>query len=598
MSGRPVWHAVAMGDDEVSKATVYDLIVIGGSAGGLSVAISSLRTGLQRVRIVESSKRVALPDLIGPNQLDVGFGETVSAVDTAGEHLVVTTDRHTYRTRAVLVADRRPDITWTPPIELPESDRIHVTDVGSLHDQDVLVVGLSDHAVELVAQFADTGNRVVLAASGLDPSLLSPAGASVLRKLERERAATLLYRSTPTSITLVNGFPMTDFGDRRTPDLQFDHVVFAPGREMSGPDDVGATPAAIESGQLWFIGDPRDDRPATTAPGWQVGVALAEAVFPELKVEPVAPNLERRTKHVGAIEELRNEHYNATITAFEPTHTDLWVLRVKPDHGDTSYLPGQYASLGLGFWEPRIDDAPDTEADKRWDKLIRRSYSISSRMFDEHGYLTDDNGLDELEFYIVLVAPTDDNTPALTPRLALKQVGDRIYLGPKVAGRYTLKVVEDPTAEIVFFSTGTGEAPHNGMVVELLRKGHTGPIISAVTVRESKDLGYMRQHRELEQRYPNYHYFPMPTREPGIPKRYLQDLIRDDDFANELGVRISPETSHVFLCGNPAMIGIPKEHDGELTFPETVGVVELLSERGFTVDRRNAPGNIHFEEYW
>ena len=271
---------------------------------------------------------------------------------------------------------------------------------------------------------------------------------------------------------------------------------------------------------------------------------------------------------------------------------------MRPDQGDTSYLPGQYASLGLGYWEERIDDAPDPDADKRWDKLIRRSYSISSRMFDDHGYLTDENGLDELEFYIVLVPPTPDNTPALTPRLALKREGDRIYLGPKVAGRYTLDSVIDPRAEIVFFSTGTGEAPHNGMVVDLLRKGHTGPIVSAVTVRQSADLGYLDKHRELESRYANYHYLPMPTREPGVPKRYLQDLIRDDDFGEKLGVQLSPETSHVFLCGNPAMIGVPEEKDGTLVFPEPTGVVELLVERGFTVDRRNSPGNIHYEEYW
>lgn len=587
-----------MEDPDSAGSTVHDLIVIGGSAGGLSVAISSLRSGLRLVRILESASRVALPDLIGPNQLDVAFGETVSSIDVANEHLVVATNRSNYRTRAVLVADRHADPDWSPPIPLPDSERIHVTDAGPFNDDDVLVVGLSDHAVELCAQYADAGNRVVLAASGLDPSLLSPAGASVLNKLERERQATLLYRSSPQHITLVDGYPMTDFGDRRTPDLQFDQVVFAPGRKMSQPGDVGASTAAVDSGKLWFIGDPADDTPVTTAPGWQVGVAMAEALFPELDVAPPAPKLERRTKHVGAIQELREEHYNATITDFEATHSDLWVLRVKPDHGDTSYLPGQYASLGLGFWEERIDDAPDPDAEERWDKLIRRSYSISSRMFDEHGYLTDDNGLDQLEFYIVLVPPTEDNTPALTPRLALKSVGDRIYLGPKVAGRYTLKPVVDPRSEIVFFSTGTGEAPHNGMVVELLRKGHTGPIISAVTVREAKDLGYEAKHRELESRYPNYHYLPMPTREPGVPKRYLQDLIRDDDFSHKLGVTISPETTHVFLCGNPAMIGIPEDEDGELKFPEPVGVVQLLSERGFTVDRRNAPGNIHFEEYW
>jgi len=585
--------------DGSTRTQLYDLVIVGGSAGGLSTAISSLRSGLRRVRIIESSSRVALPDLIGPNQLDVGFGETAESIDRVGDDIVVNTNRLSYRTRAVLVADRRADVSWAPPIAMPDSPRVHLDQVAAGTDQDVLVVGLSDHAVELTAQYVDAGNRVVLAAAGMDPTLLSPAAASALRGLERGRQATLLYRSTPQVITFAGEFPMVEFGDRRTPDLQFDHVVFASARHVFEPGEVGVTPAALDSGKVWFLGDPGEGRPVTTAPGWQVGLAMAEACFPEVEVEPPPSPLERRAKHVGAIEELREEHYNATITHFEPTtHSDLWVLRVKPDQGDTSYLPGQYASLGLGYWEERIDDAPDPDADKRWDKLIRRSYSISSRMFDDHGYLTDENGLDELEFYIVLVPPTPDNTPALTPRLALKREGDRIYLGPKVAGRYTLNSVIDPHAEIVFFSTGTGEAPHNGMVVDLLRKGHTGPIVSAVTVRQSADLGYMDKHRELESRYPNYHYVPMPTREPGVPKRYLQDLIRDDDFGQKLGVALSSETSHVFLCGNPAMIGLPEEAEGELVFPETTGVVELLVEQGFTLDRRNSPGNIHYEEYW
>lgn len=584
--------------DASTPNQLYDLVIVGGSAGGLSTAISSLRSGLRRVRIIESSSRVALPDLIGPNQLDVGFGETVESVECIGDDIVVNTNRLSYRTRAVLVADRRADVSWTPPIAMPDSSRVHLDEVAAGTDQDVLVVGLSDHAVELTAQYVDAGNRVVLAAAGMDPTLLSPAAASALQGLERGRQATLLYRSTPQVITFVGEFPMVEFGDRRTPDLQFDHVVFASVRHVSEPGEVGVTSAALVSGKVWFLGDPGEGRPVTTAPGWQVGPAMAEACFPDVKVDTPPSPLERRARHVGAIEELREEHYNATITHFEATHSDLWVLRVKPDQGDTSYLPGQYASLGLGYWEERIDDAPDSEADKRWDKLIRRSYSISSRMFDDYGYLTDENGLDELEFYIVLVPPTPDNTPALTPRLALKHEGDRIYLGPKVAGRYTLKSVINPRAEIVFFSTGTGEAPHNGMVVELLRKGHTGPIVSAVTVRQSADLGYLDKHRELESRYANYHYVPMPTREPGVPKRYLQDLIRDDDFSQKLGVELSAETSHVFLCGNPAMIGLPEGEQGELVFPEVTGVAELLVEQGFTLDRRNSPGNIHYEEYW
>jgi ferredoxin--NADP+ reductase len=151
---------------------------------------------------------------------------------------------------------------------------------------------------------------------------------------------------------------------------------------------------------------------------------------------------------------------------------------------------------------------------------------------------------------------------------------------------------------VVFFATGTGEAPHNAMIVELLRKGHQGPIVSAVTVRQMADLGYLEKNRELEARYANFHYLPLPTREPGVPKRYIQDLIVEDVFAKEYGVKLDPESTHVYMCGNPAMIGLPTEEDGQVTYPKPTGVVEILTERGFTLDHRKQRGNLHYEEYW
>ena len=356
---------------------------------------------------------------------------------------------------------------------------------------------------------------------------------------------------------------------------------------------------ALATNRVWFLGDPDPDKDVPTAQAWQIGSRIAEACFPDLAAPVAKSTVARRARHESIVKELREDHYNATITRFEPTHSDLWVLRVKPDHGDASYIPGQYASLGLGFWEDRIDDAVDAGLDDKWGKLIRRSYSISHPIFEDNGYLAPGDTDGELEFYIVLVQPDETHVPALTPRLALKKPGDRIYLGPKVAGRYTLQSVIAPDTNVVFFSTGTGEAPHNSMAAELLRKGHTGPIIATVTVRKWVDLGYLDKHRELEKRYPNYHYIPMPTREADVPKQYLQDLITNNAFDEVLGKPLSPENTHAFLCGNPAMIGLPEEDDdGNVAFPETVGVVQLLTERGFTLDRRNEPGNIHYEEYW
>ena len=581
----------------------YDLVIVGANAAGLSLAISSKRLGLTRVRIIERSSNVVFPVLVGEHQLDIGFGESPNSIelDESGDStsVVVTTDRHTYHARACVIAERGESADWKPPISAVLGDRVLVDTIpATAPDDDVLVIGFTDHAVELTSALADAGAGVVLAAGGMNPAMLSPAGENWLRRLERERRATLLYRSIPDGIDLVDGFPMAFFNDRRTPDLQFDYVVFASGRSLADPGDYGIAEAALASGLVWFIGDPVEGSNVSAAPGWGIGPALAHAAFPELEVPQPPSSAALRRRFTSAIEDLRTEHYNATITYFEPTHSDLWVLRVKPDRGGISHLPGQYASLGLGFWEERVDDAEDPNLDERWDKLVRRSYSISSRMFDEHGYLVGPESSDELEFYIVLVPPTPDNVPGLTPRLALKRPGDRIYLGPKVAGRYTLAPVTNPDDTVIFLSTGTGEAPHNAMVVELLRKGHRGKIVSAVSVRKWVDLGYTDKHRTLERHWSNYHYLPMPTREPDVTKRYIQDVIGDDVLATDFGVTLDPSNTHVFLCGNPSMIGLPEEVDGVSTFPDVTGVVELLSHRGFVLDHRNQRGNIHFEEYW
>lgn len=589
----------------MNASNAYDLVVVGGTAGGLSVAVSSLRSGLGLVRVIESSNSLAFPELVGENQLDVGYGETVESIEKLDSDIIVTTNRMAYRTKACLVANRAALPGWAPGITVTQNERVHIDSLPEhVAEQDVLVVGVTDHAVELVADLAAKGAHVVMAAGGMDAGLLAPAADRALRRLERERRATLLYRSTPDQIAEVKGFPMAYFSDRRTPDLQFDHVVFASPRQTLAPDVVGTTDEALASGQVWFLGEPdssaatHNDIAIPTAPGWNVGARIAEACFPAVDLDNVVSTVEQRRRHTSELSELRDEYYNATITYFEPTHSDLWVLRVRPDHGETNHKPGQYASLGLGYWEDRIDEAEDSNLGDKWGKLIRRSYSISSRMFDDNGYLFDESSSDELEFYIVLVPPTPDNVPALTPRLALKRPGDRIYLGPKVAGRYTLDAVTDPESTVIFFSTGTGEAPQNAMVVELLRKGHSGPIVSAVSVRKWADLGYSDQHRTLERRHQNYHYLPLPTREDDIAKQYMQDLIRNDVFEKRFGVGLDPERTNVFLCGNPSMIGLPEGKPGEEEFPETVGVVQLLTERGFRLDKRKQPGNVHYEEYW
>jgi ferredoxin/flavodoxin---NADP+ reductase len=307
------------------------------------------------------------------------------------------------------------------------------------------------------------------------------------------------------------------------------------------------------------------------------------------------------------IAEVRATRYNATVTHISKLHSDLMVLRVKPDFTRAAYLPGQYCTLGLANFEPRAEGCQaETLTDAEQTKLIRRSYSISSSLYtDDTNIVRDASQDDWLEFYVVLVRENPDGrVPALTPRLFQLKTGDRVQLGEKIVGHFTLEPVTRPSDAVLFLSTGTGEAPHNSMVAELLRTGHTGPILNACCVRYARDLGYLPIHHRLMKQFPNYRYLPLTTREgtAGGSKKYIQDLIATGELEQFLGRALDPMNTHVFLCGNPKMIGIPfkDKESGEWKYPEPLGVIELFEKRGFQADNPTLKidGNIHFEKYW
>ncbi len=307
---------------------------------------------------------------------------------------------------------------------------------------------------------------------------------------------------------------------------------------------------------------------------------------------------------VEELSELRNRRYNATVVSLKLLNPDLMVLRVKPDFVRAHHHAGQYCTLGLGYWERRTEGCQvETLPERDVTKVVRRAYSMSCSILDESDRLMRLEDNDWLEFYIVLVRENlDGRVPALTPRLFALQEGDRIQIGERITGHYTLDPVK-PGDSVVFLGTGTGEAPHNYMTWELLLRGHTGKILNACCVRYSRDLGYHEIHRKLMARYPNYKYLALTTREPGVSRKvYIQDLITSGELEQELGTPLDPVTTHVFLCGNPKMIGVPvrDHHTGVTTFPQPVGVIEVLEARGLNVDiaATKFKGNVHFEEYW
>jgi ferredoxin--NADP+ reductase len=307
------------------------------------------------------------------------------------------------------------------------------------------------------------------------------------------------------------------------------------------------------------------------------------------------------------IAELRQKNYNATVVWIHKSHTDLMRLHVKPDKPLRVHQPGQYTSLGLGYWEPRIEGCQlETLKPGEESKVVRRAYSIGCAMLDEKGagLAADAATAGWLEFYIVLVRDKEGpEAPALTPRLFLLKEGDRLNMVEKITGHFTAEPVEDGDA-VLFLSTGTGEAPHNYMLWELLRRGHKGRILAACCVRYKRDLAYLAIHEELMRRNKNYTFLSLTTREADTVKHkvYIQDLITSGQLADILGQPVKPEKMHVYLCGNPKMIGVPSKdkETGARTYPKPLGVIEILENMGFKADNPTIKftGNIHFEEYW
>jgi ferredoxin--NADP+ reductase len=266
---------------------------------------------------------------------------------------------------------------------------------------------------------------------------------------------------------------------------------------------------------------------------------------------------------------------NAIVSQRIEIAPGLIKLRVVPDGWELpDFIPGQYTMLGLPWTVPRHEMAdPDWKKPQNPDRFILRSYSVaSSSAAKEH-----------LEFYIGMV-----RSGLLSPRLFTLRAGDKLYMGPKFMGMFTLAEVPD-RFNVILIATGTGVAPYMSMIRTEIAQGfqHRFTIIHGAC--HSSDLGYHDELRALASANPNFDYWPIisrPDEEPSPwpgPVGYVQKLWRDEIVAREWGFRPDQGNSHIFLCGNPHMID-------EMT--------QMLKQEGFLEHTERMPGQIHEEKYF
>jgi ferredoxin--NADP+ reductase len=217
-----------------------------------------------------------------------------------------------------------------------------------------------------------------------------------------------------------------------------------------------------------------------------------------------------------------------------------------------TFQPGQFMNLGLylpsGF--------------------VSRSYSLASVPGEP------------LE---VLLAQVGEG--ALTPALFALEPGSSVSLDPKPQGFFTFDFVP-PHRELWLVATGTGLGPF----LSMLRSGQAfARAEHVVLVHGTRSAAELAHRQDLEalvrERGGAFHYLPVLSRLPetGVLEGRLTRVLASGELEQRANRKITPETAHVMLCGNPSMID---------------DVITLLSERGLRRHRQRVPGHITTEKYW
>ncbi len=265
---------------------------------------------------------------------------------------------------------------------------------------------------------------------------------------------------------------------------------------------------------------------------------------------------------------------NAVVSQRVEIAPGLVIMRVVPEGWELPpFRPGQFAVLGLPAEAPRCPGANGDGAPPKAGTLIRRSYSIASSSANR-AYL---------EFYFNLV-----NSGTLTPRLFALKEGDRLWLGPRITGLFTFEQVPEGS-NIVMVATGTGLAPYMSMLRTDVQRDSGRRLAVLHGARHAHDLGYRAELVMLENHHPCFTYLATVSRpaEDPVPWTglvgHVQDLWQGRALDGIWGQRPTSENTHVFLCGNPAMIA---------------DMTEILTAEGFHEHTRQRPGEIHVEKYW
>ena len=211
-------------------------------------------------------------------------------------------------------------------------------------------------------------------------------------------------------------------------------------------------------------------------------------------------------------------------------------------------------------------------------QFVRIALDVDGERIARPFSLVNPPGAAALEFYGTLVP-----AGTLTPSLARLAPGDSIFVSDLAAGSLVLSSLGDAES-LWLIATGTGLAPFLSILQTDEPWRRFRRVVLVHGVRHAGDLTYSKLLGELET---NKGLIRVPCvsreRAPHALEGRIPPALVDGRLEKAAGVALTPESSRVLLCGNPAMIQ---------------DLLAILTARGLKRHRRREPGHIVVEGFW
>ncbi|HLG32319.1 MAG TPA: NAD(P)-binding domain-containing protein [Ignavibacteriaceae bacterium] len=221
-----------------SKESKYDVIVIGAGPAGISATLEAARRGLRfltleqeslggtvfnfprakivmtspmdlplygKVKLKETSKSELLEiwqDVLQKNQIRINEQEKVESIQKIENYFLIKTDKDHYSSNSVLLAIGRRGSPRKLGVPGEEKEKVsyRLLEPELIHNQDILVVGGGDSAIESALLLADEKNNVTLSYRGDSFSRIKPKNLDRINNAARNNKVKVILNSNVKEI--------------------------------------------------------------------------------------------------------------------------------------------------------------------------------------------------------------------------------------------------------------------------------------------------------------------------------------------------------------------------------------------------------------